>query len=285
LRRCAADIFTIDTSIGPTAIAELQVLQLSGIQGTEVMMKLLRLLIVFAIFLLVTSSRLYAQSGNYAPSFLQISAWTSIGAKTRYPASGTFDLSNYGYIGGIIGLNPSGDLSHGVVTFFWTSDTAGQQIVGVQGMNLSSLIVSTNQLRLPNQGPYLYITYQPFLGPNPLAANLFPTNVGNVLQEIPGDTILIDEANRPLGAYTSTAIYPADYFAGEARLYLSAPAGVTVTLYGADLTDQFWPLDSTTNGSITTVCPMGTWLVVVSNASSSQVQYTVAVTPLLTGRR
>lgn len=233
---------------------------------------------------LILTAALLGESGPlYAPPFLQVPAWTNVTQRARYPIYGTYNLSDSHFIGGIAGLDPSGPVSHGVLTFFWTIDAAGQQIVGVQGLNLSSLIVSTNQLRIPNQGPYLYVTYQPFVGPNPLALNLFGTNVGNVLQHIPGDTILLNEHNRTLGPYAATAIYPCDYFAGEARLYLSAPAGVRATVYGADLTDQFWPLDATGPGSLTTITPMGTWLVVISNSTGSAVSYTVAVTPLASG--
>jgi len=237
-----------------------------------------RFLLVAAFALLVCRP---ASASNYGPPFLQVAAWTNIGATTRYPASGTYDLSDYAYIGGIIGLDPAGQTSRGVVTFFWTTDTAGSHIVGVQGFHLASQIVSTNQIRLPNQGPYLYVIYQPFLGPNPLAINFFGTNVGNALQEIPGDTILIDEQNRTLAPGATATIYPADYFAGEMRLWLAAASGLVVTLYGFDLTDQWWPLDSTGNGSITTVAPMGSWFVFLYNATGSAVTYSVAATPLL----
>lgn len=218
-----------------------------------------------------------------AQPVLQLSAWTNISQMTRYPAVGTYNVSSAKYVGGVIGLNPLGPLSHGIVTFFWSSDAAGEQIVGVQGMNLSSQIVSLNQLKVPNLGPYLYLTYQPIIGPNALAVNLFGTNIGTILPEWPGDTILIDEKNQTLAPETATAIYPCDYFAGPVRLSLMAPAGVTVTLYGADLTDHFWPLESLTNGSATTITPMGTWLVVVSNATSGSITYTIAATPLLAG--
>lgn len=218
-----------------------------------------------------------------AQPFLQLSAWTNVAHTTRYPAAGTFDVSDFPYVGGVIGLNPLGDVSHGVATFFWTSDASGLNIVGVQGMNLSSLIVSLNQLRLPNLGPYLYLTYQPVLGSNPVSATLFGVKSGMPLPEWPGDTILIDERDQPLAPHADTTWYPDDYFAGPVRLYLAAPEGVTVTVYGADLLDQFWPLDALTNGSLTTIAPMGTWLVVVSNSTSGSVTYTVSATPLVAG--
>jgi len=219
---------------------------------------------------------------NYSSPFLSVNAWTPIGTTTRYPTSGTYDVSTWSHIGGVIGLDPASATSHGVVTLFWTMNADGTGIVGVQGINLNSLIASMNQLRLMNQGPYLYLTYQPFVGPNPLAAQLFGTNIGSLLPELAGDTILVDITSAQLAAYSNATIYPCDYFAGSARVYLSAPAGVTVTLYGADLADQFWPLDSMGPGSMTTIVPMGTWLIVVSNANSAAVTYTVAVTPLVT---
>lgn len=217
-------------------------------------------------------------------AFLQVPAWSNISTTTRYPTVGTYDVSDVSNIGGIIGLySGSGAVSHGVVTFFWTLDSAGTEIVGVQGMNLSSLIVSTNQLRLPNLGPYVYITYKPIIGPNQIAVKLFGTNDSNRLPEIPGDTILIDES-RTLAAHTAVTFYPDDYYAGWARVYLNAPAGVTATIYGADLTDQFWPLDQLSNGSMTTITPLGTWLVVVYNSNPQSVTYSIEVTPMPIGR-
>jgi hypothetical protein len=246
-------------------------------------------IIVFAgigTYLLKNSS---AETGNStgflnSPSFMQVPAWTTMqSGKTRYPDKGTYDLSNFKYLAGQIGLRPDGPAGRGTATFFWTSDAAGDHIVGVQGMPLASLIVSQNQLRIPNQGPYFYMTYQPFSGPSNLAANLFGSNVGSPNQQIPGDTILIDDKDKPLTARTATTIYPDDYFAGSARVYFSAPAGVNATIYGDDLTDQFWPLDSMGSGSMTTIVPLGTWMIVVYNSTSAPVKYTLSVTPSVTG--
>lgn len=217
----------------------------------------------------------------FAAPFLEVPAWTPIAAPMRYPATGTFDVSGWRYVGGVFGLNPSGEHSRGTLTLFWTTDADGQHIVGPQGIHHTSLIPSLNQLRLPNQGPYLYAIYHPFVGPNPLHANLFLTDVGHPLQEIPGDTILVDERNRELAAHTSEPIYPCDYFAGGSECYFAAPQDVTAMLYGADLTDQFWPLRPITPGSQRIVTPLGTWFIVVSNANAGPVTYTLAVTPLL----
>ncbi len=219
---------------------------------------------------------------QFGSPFLSIDAWkahTPVRTVTRYPTTGTYALYDWSYLGGPIGLNPEGEPSRGVVTFYWTADKAGSHIVGVQGMNLSSLIVSMNELRLLNRGPYLYMTYEPFVGPNGLAARLFGTLVGGTQPALLGDTILIDEQDRTLAAGCTETWYPCDYFAGEGRLYLSAPAGCSVSVHGADLTDQFWLLDSMGPGSCSTIFPLGTWLVVVHNPTPAAVSYTVAVTP------
>lgn len=212
--------------------------------------------------------------------FLAIAAWTNHSGTTRYPSTCTYDLAGEKYLAGVIGLNPAGTPSRGVVTFYWTTDAAGDNIVGTQGMHVSSSIPSMAELRMLNRGPYLHFTYEAFVGPNPLAANLFTTNNGGNQPLLCGDTILIDEQDATLAANTSVPIYPDDYFAGEGRLYLSAPANVKVTIHGVDLTDQFWPLDCVSPGSYTTVFPIGTWLAVVSNSNGSAITYTLAVTPL-----
>lgn len=257
-------------------------------------LKMLRGTLGALLLLVFSSSTAHAQM--FGPSFLQLSAWTCQPSPSRFPAVGTYDLSSYQYVGGTIGLNPavpsvgqpaaSGDLSHGIVTFYWTSDASGLNIVGVQGMNLNSLIVSLNQIRLPNQGPYLYVTYKPVLGSNCLATNLFGTNAAAAMAENPSDTILVDYRNQPLPPGAAVAWYPDDYFAGQARFYLDAPPGVTATIYGGDLADAWWPLDSVSGGnSTTTVTPMGAWLVVVENTTGGSITYSVSVTPLvLSGR-
>lgn len=214
--------------------------------------------------------------------FLSVPAWTNITELTRYPATGTFDLQEQAYLGGIIGLNPAEPYGRGVVTFFWTIDPEGHHIVGIQGMNLAASIVSLNQLRLLNQGPYLYMTYEPFSGPNQLAATLFTTHIGSNTMQIAGDTILIDEQNRPIGPNATETLYPCDYYAGFARFYFQAPRDVSLTIYGADLTDQFWPLDKMSSGSMTTIVPLGTWMVVTHNPTQAPITYTLACTPLAT---
>jgi hypothetical protein len=222
----------------------------------------------------------------FGSPFLQIPAWTEHAAVTRYPASGAYDVSAWHYIGGMIGIDPEGPHSRGTVTFFWTADPQGNSIVGVRSLPLSSAIPSTNELRTMNRGPYLYLTYQPWFqhltGPNRIAATLFGTQTGTSsteIQLVPGDNILIDERDRPLTLRES--IYPAGYYGGEVQLYFDAPPGVTVTIYGFDLTDQWWPLDSFKQpGTYRTVVPAGTWFAFVYNSTGQPVRYTLAVTPL-----
>lgn len=243
---------------------------------------------------LATKASAYDLASLYKDPFLTIPAWTSIPSLKRYPSSGTFDLHDMAYVGGPIGLNPAGDFSRGVVTFYWTIDAAGEHVCGVQGMHLTSSIPSLAELRLPNRGPYLFVTYQPYAGPNPLAASLFGTNVGGKQPLLCGDTILIDEQEKTLAAATlNTAvppaivpmllpIYPCDYFAGEVRVYFAAPTGVKATLQGADLTDQFWILEEFGPGRFTTIVPLGTWGIVINNPTLSPITYTLSVTPLIT---
>jgi hypothetical protein len=222
----------------------------------------------------------------FGAPFLQIPAWTEHATVTRYPATGAYDVSAWHYIGGMIGIDPEGPHSRGTVTFFWTADAQGSQIVGVRSLPLSSAIPSTNELRTLNRGPYLYIKYEPWFrdlpGPHRMAATLFGTNVGvdgAAIQMPPGDNILIDEHDRPLT--WREAIYPAGYYGGEVLLHFHAPPGVEAVLYGFDLTDVWWPLDRFTPGTHRTVVPNGTWFVfVLDTIGGRKVPYTLAVTPL-----
>lgn len=229
----------------------------------------------------LVSATAHAQA-LYAEPFVQIPAWTPIATTTRYPATGTYDVSHAAYLGGVIGLNPSEPYGRGTLTLFWTADAAGLNIIGPQGLALTAGIVSLNQLRLVNQGPYLYFTYKPYAGSSMLAATLFGTNVPSPLPELPADTLLVTEQHT-LAAYTSVGIWPCDYFAGEARWFLQAPEGVYVTLYSVDLEDHFYPTDSMPAGpSRMTTLQMGAWLIVVSNPTANEVSYVATVTPLLT---
>lgn len=242
-------------------------------------------------------------AGLDASKDLNVPAWTKLSNKTTYPTSGTYDVSQYRYLGGFVGLEP-GETSAGVVTFDWYKDRAGTELVGVQGLPVSSLIVSTAQLRVPNLGPYVKVTFTPFTQPYPekcaaggcpFAMRLFGTNRPSLLPLIPGDSILIDTVPTPepgvvpkvvpevVPPETSTAIYPDDYFTGPVRLFLESSPGVTATLYGTDLTGENWPLDKlSASGSTTTFAPFGTWFVVVSNPTTSPAGVTLAATPLET---
>jgi hypothetical protein len=221
----------------------------------------------------------------FGPPFLQIPAWTEHTATVRYPATGTYDVSAWHYLGGMVGIDFYGPHSRGTLTFFWTMDQAGTQIVGVRSLPITSAIFSTNQIRTMNLGPYLYCTYQPWFndleGPHRMAATLFGTDTGtsqDAIQVPPGDNILIDERDRPLAVMES--IYPAGYYGGKALLYFSAPEGVTATLYGFDLEDKWWPLDAfKQSGTYRTVVPNGVWFVFV-HSTIGPTKYTLAVTPL-----
>ena len=94
------------------------------------------------------------------PPVLTVPAWTETSTAT-WPAAGTLDVSASPRLGGFIGLCPTGvnwqgsscPVSTGEVTFTWYADPAGEQVTGVQGFPLSSLIVSNALLNVPNEGP------------------------------------------------------------------------------------------------------------------------------------
>lgn len=236
-----------------------------------------RVALVLTTFLMVVSA---AQSASAQPTAaLTIPAWTTITTPTRYPATGTIDVSG-SYLGGYVGLQPYVNVAFGTLTLFWTFDSAGTQIATVQGISLASMIESTNQLNLPRLAPHLYFTYTPTYGESHVAALLYGTSVGSVLPEIPGDTILIEEERQPLTAAGYKTVYPCDYWAGEMRAYLVAPAGTIATLYEVNLTGQWRPSDVIKAGeSKTMVAPMGAWFFFVQGAPNAT--YTFTVTPLV----
>ncbi len=214
--------------------------------------------------------------------------------KVRYPSANalvpTYDLRTVSHLGGVIGLNPEAPLSAGTVTFRWTSDAAGEHIVGTQGIPLTSGIVSMNELRLPNRGPFLYLTYQPFQGVNLLSANLFGTNVPCRLPQWPGDTLLFTEYGRPLAPTLpgqGETLYPDDYFAGECFVFFDAwdqqtgkkVAGPCVTFHAADLTNVWYQFGAAPIGQTRIVAPIGSWSAMIHNPTDAAIAYALTVTP------
>lgn len=218
----------------------------------------------------------------YGAPFLHVNAWTPHASPTRYPAVGTYDVSEWSYVRGNIGLDPAGPWSAGVLTFVWTWDEDGEWVAGIEAMHLTSLIVSQNEPHLETRGPHLFLIYAPFFGPNALAASLAGSNAQSRFRELPGDTILVDEKDKILPPNGTATIYPCDYFAGEGLLWLSSSPGVVAWVYGFDLTNQNWPLVSTGSGSVKAVLPMGSWFVFVYNTNQQEsAPYSVSVTPLM----
>jgi hypothetical protein len=217
------------------------------------------------------------------PPFLQSAPGFRAAPELRYPAiddpnGPTYDVGAYRNLAGVIGLDPNGPVSHGMMCFRWTSDAAGERQTGVQGFPLTSLIPSMAQLNLPNLGRYCYVDYTPQVGPNALAVSLFGTQIDRTL---PGDTFLIEDMAQEV--VTTKTIYPADYCAGEVGVFFEASTALArATIYGVNLTDDSRRLDVLPPGRWRTITPMGTWFVVVWNPTPAPITYTLAMTPLLT---
>ena len=209
---------------------------------------------------------------------IEVPAWTP---QTSTYLSPALDVSAFPSVTGFIGLQPPpASMATGEVTFTWYADQDCSQIMGVKGLPLTSLIPSTAQPLLPNLGPYLQVKYQPFLGQSQLAMRLGPSMVQTPEPKlIPGDAILVDEKDHPLPANGFVTIYPAGYYAGVLRVYLSGSPGIQVSLYEYDLTLVNWPTDSFTNGSREGMAPFGAWFVFVQNVSATAGKFTLAITP------
>lgn len=214
---------------------------------------------------------------------LDLPGYNHVAELTRWPAAEedppTVDVSSSPYLGGIVGLDPEAAHHTGTVILKWTTDLGGTRQVGTQGIPLTSLIISNAELSIRNRGPYLYMTYQPYTGDSFLTANLFGMDTGDRQLLHCGDTILVEEMNKALGSYTSTAVYPADYFAGDVDVTLWAPEGVTVRLVEVNLTNDNRDCNWMGPGSRRMIVPVGTWFMVISNATPNTIYYTLAVTP------
>lgn len=213
-----------------------------------------------------------------------VPAWTPV-AHATYPAVGTYDVSTAPTLGGYVGLQPNTD-TKAEVTFRWYDDAAGQEILGVQGFPVSGLIPSLAQIQWPNLGPYLRVSVdcmragQPCPETVPFAMRL-RGSIAPAGPQLPGDTILVTERDRTIAGNSSTAVYPADYCSNGCPLqvFLDAPAGVTVTLWAADLT---WLLSKGGRygpGSSSSLAPRGTFWFVISNTNATAATYSLTVTP------
>lgn len=253
----------------------------AGIYADHVVGALWRAALAAALVLLLAAARVEAA---YGPTTIDVAAWTIVDVPTRFPASGTYDTDGNAFLSGILGLNPNGPYAAGTAIVYWTEDVAGTVIVGSQGIPLTSQIPSAGQFAIPNQGPRYYVQYIPLSGPNALRASLRSSTTPSALPEIPPDTLLITERDQTIGPNQAVMIYPADYFAGEVQLALWAPAGITATLWGMDLTGQWFPVVATTNGSKTAIAPMGTWGVVIDSANAPGGTYSITATPNVVGK-
>jgi hypothetical protein len=221
----------------------------------------------------------------FGPSLWSMFGWNTVATKTRYPATGTFDVSSFSHLAGCVGLGPD-QTNHcrGALIAYWTSDPEGTHIVGVWGQQLTSLIVSNNILRIPNEGPYLYFTFEPFFGQCQMTVNLFGTNAAHWQSSIPGDTILIDDADPmticTVPPNTVHTTYPCDYFAGDVGIYFDAPAGVQAWVGGFDYLDQMWILDKFPGaGRYRSIVPVGAWFMSIYNTTTATIKYALTVTP------
>jgi hypothetical protein len=193
-----------------------------------------------------------------------------------------FDLRLYKRVGGVIGLEDDlSTIQFGNVDLRFFKDPDGTKPTGVMGLPVTNLIVSLAELSLPKQGPYMRVEFEPFVGVCRLGFRLFGTNTeSNLVLQAP-DNMLVTEKDKTLAANTSTTVYPADYFAGEALVYLNAQPWVTARIVAFDLTCVQYDVDVPVIGgtSRTITMPFGAWAVVVSNHSESPADYGVTVTP------
>jgi hypothetical protein len=199
---------------------------------------------------------------------------------------GVQDVSRFGYLGGRMQEQTSQSLAN----IAWFADPAATELMSYRAVAFTSNILNLAQLRFPNLGPFVRLTSQAFGATNySLNAQLFGTNRIHPLELIPAFGVIIDQQGVVLPASGAVTLYPSDYYAGPARLVVSASQVYTWELQWLSTTGNWDIIDNQSNiaANVTTeqsiVTPPGAWRLIILNATAAAGIYFAAVTPSTTG--
>jgi hypothetical protein len=212
----------------------------------------------------------------------------SFGGVTRNAsiASGIFDVSRFGYLGGTLQESQS----QCDVLLQWFLDANGTITVAQREFILSSLIPARAQIRLPNLGPFCQQIVSPVGGVNyTCACQLFATNRVHPLEFIPRNAIVVDQQNASLGASANVGVYPNDYYAGPVGVWFECgqnAAWAVETLLSNNVWDVLFnsaTIAGATNTYTEIVTPPGAWRAIVGNSTAVATTFNLAFTPTTTG--
>jgi hypothetical protein len=210
---------------------------------------------------------------------------------TAPPSNSTFDspvlpVLRWAYLAGSISMN-TGPC---VLTFTWSDDALGVDVVAQRTIILSQLITNKWQFRLLNLAPYVQIRQAP-IGAANYGSNgrMYGSNRVSTLEAVPNNPILVN-AQAVVCGVGATIFYPTDYYAGAVTVAYALPAANMSV--GMQLLDTGGAWDSifftpATAGVlqtiVDTVVPAGAWRSFVINNSGGSQTCTVAITPSMTG--
>lgn len=199
-------------------------------------------------------------------------------------SSGILEASRYGYIGGIIQANnPSVK-----VTLEWFLDAAGTILLAKRTLWLAVNITNPAQLRVPNLGPWVRVSTNKASGEYTLTAHLFLTNRTHPCELIPSESLLINTVPT-IATAGEVTIFPTDYFAGPAWLWIETGAGAgQFILNRTEGTPpgnafHFAALAANARETKAVILPFGPVSAQIKNVSGAEANYRIALTASLSG--
>lgn len=200
-------------------------------------------------------------------------------------SSAILDVSRYGYLAG---WDQVGNLPvHFTPT--WFNDQAGTQDIGSFDWTYSPLITNPAQLRIPNLGPWVQLTWLPMTaGTWNHTVRMIATNRFHPLPFIPTQQVLIDQQNAAIASLATVTLYPTDFYAGPCSVFTNCANASSVifeTLTTSNVWDRFYqvnPAAATVNDFGVTM-PPGSWRCRFINGAASATTFYCVVTPSLTG--
>lgn len=185
--------------------------------------------------------------------------------------TGTLDVSRWAYVAGLDSLGAGSAYA----TYSWYADSAASNLVGQMIIPLTANCGAA-QLRLPNLGPFLKISWTA-----PLAQQfshqsvLFGTNRFHPLSFIPIRGMLVNSQGQAVGANSSIQVYPVSYYAGPILIQVDPTFASAEVVLQVMLTDASWVTGdilfpaANASSDYRTIAPFGAWRLNVLNNSAA----------------
>lgn len=226
----------------------------------------------------------YQTFGNYDSSIL----WQTASATGNTPVtSPVMNMTKYAAVGGYFLCT----LGQCICNFVWYSDALLTFTIASRTVVLTSNItIGFGGWLIPNMGPFLQVQFTNIAGGNfQMNALAFGTNRTAPIQVSPQNGVLISQQGVSLGANSTLALYPTDYYSGPVQIWYDPQWAVGLLLFevlsSVGNWDDLQQVQQSAAGNVSEsiVVPLGAWRVVVGNSTGSAGTFFLTVTPSTTG--